>query len=516
MLHKFTTLALAGLLALTTSCNAPQATQTAAPSAATAAQDVQTAIILADGGVTVDGRPASTDPAQAVYVGANIVYYRDGTDDTYGEGTEDEKHPAAEAEAHTVVTLTQPGTYRIEGTLSQGQIAVDLGDEAKDDPTAVVTLILDNADVTCTVAPALIFYNVYECDRAFVAGGDSYQPTSTVDTAEAGANVVIAAGSVNTFQGSHVARIYQEGTTKKLHKYDGAFYSKMSMNIFGDSGDDSGVLNIVGDSEGLDTELHLTLNGGTVNVTSQDDGINTNEDNVSVTTVNGGTLTVHAGNGAEGDGIDSNGHLVINGGSVTTFASDHSMDGGIDADGDMLINGGVVCAYGVRNDATSKNSRQTVLEFSLSSPLDQGSVLELKDGDGNVIWSDAAQGSYRALTLSLPELTEDSTYQLYVDGALQENSPFGFGHGGMGKPDLPEDFDPSQFDGQRPQRGDGERPQRPDGERPQPPEGFDPSQFDDRRPQRGERPDAQRFPGGELPSQPAQAETAAETDAAGI
>ncbi|HIQ87777.1 MAG TPA: carbohydrate-binding domain-containing protein [Candidatus Scatomorpha gallistercoris] len=55
------------------------------------------------------------------------------------------------------MTILSAGTYRLTGTLSQGQIAVDLGDEAKDDPDAVVTLILDNVDVTCTVAPALIF-----------------------------------------------------------------------------------------------------------------------------------------------------------------------------------------------------------------------------------------------------------------------------------------------------------------------------------------------------------------------
>ena len=82
------------------------------------------------------------------------------------------------------------------------------------------------------------------------------------------------------------------------------------MNICGDNGDDSGVLNITADNEGMNSEMHLTINGGTVNIESQDDGINTNEDNVSVTTVNGGSLSVVAGRGAEGDGIDSNGYLT--------------------------------------------------------------------------------------------------------------------------------------------------------------------------------------------------------------
>ena len=136
-------------------------------------------------------------------------------------------HSAEEAGAHTRVTITRPGTYRITGTLSRGQIFVDLGDGAKTDPGAVVTLILDNVDLTCTVAPAVFFYQVYECDTDWVAydagGAEDYAASGVADTSAAGANVILAAGSENNITGSHVARIYKEGTTKKLHKYDGAF-----------------------------------------------------------------------------------------------------------------------------------------------------------------------------------------------------------------------------------------------------------------------------------------------------
>ena len=186
---KLLTLVLVGALMLGCACAAEPApaTQTA------------TDIVLADSGITVDGQAVSTDPSAPVYVGAEIVYYKDGTDESYGEGTESEKHSAAEAAAHTVVTITQPGTYRLTGSLSQGQISIDLGKSAKRDPSAVVTLILDNVDVKCTVAPAFIFYNVYECDEAFVAYDEGetedYKASSTVDTSAAGANVIIAAGS---------------------------------------------------------------------------------------------------------------------------------------------------------------------------------------------------------------------------------------------------------------------------------------------------------------------------------
>ena len=109
------------ILALLLSCGGcagQEEAQTAPPEESTpaAAQNSETggadetAVVLSDEGITVDGQAASTDPASAVYVGADIVYYEDGHDETYGEGTAEEAHTAEEAAAQTVVTITQPGT----------------------------------------------------------------------------------------------------------------------------------------------------------------------------------------------------------------------------------------------------------------------------------------------------------------------------------------------------------------------------------------------------------------------
>ena len=194
-------------------------------------------INLSDGKITVDGSKITKDNTAAVYSANDIVFYQEGKDFTYGEGTKDDEHAQSEADAHTVVHITKPGTYVLSGKLSSGQIAVDLGDDSKKDPNAVVTLVLKNVDITCTVAPAVIFYNVYEC-------GDKTEENATkdVDTSKAGANVIIADGSVNNIKGSYVARIYDPETIQlnddktevedadKLHKYDAAFYSKRTID----------------------------------------------------------------------------------------------------------------------------------------------------------------------------------------------------------------------------------------------------------------------------------------------
>lgn len=410
---------------------------------------------LADNGVSLDHKPVAED-SEPVTVGHEIIYYQAGQGSGYGEGSDQEAHDPQEAREHTVVTIRQPGTYRVTGTLSLGQLAVDLGEGSERDPDAVVALVLDNASITCTVAPALIFYNVYECDTAWMAAEEGYSGPAVVDTSAAGARIVLAEGSENTMTGSHVAKIYQPGTTKKLHKYDGAVYSRMSMNLDGE-GEGTGVLRVVADNEGLDSELHLTINGGYIAIQAQNDGINTNEDGVSVTTINGGTLEINAGLGAEGDGIDSNGHLVINGGNVYAMASAESMDSGLDADGEVRINGGYVVALGNMSQPVSENSAQRALQYTLGQNAPAQAQMEILDAGGEAVLSFETEKACRNLLFSSPDLGKDEDYTLTVDGVAQAA-----GDGPQGGP--PEGFP-----------GGGRPPEEMGGRReiPAPPEGLE-------------------------------------------
>lgn len=393
-------------------------------------------IILSDAGVIVDGEGAAAEAGSAVYISHDIIYYEDrdayDSGNPYGEGTAEERHSAETAAAHTVVNITEPGTYRLSGTLPKGQIFVDLGEGSKSDPAAVVTLILDNADITCTVAPAVFFYRVYECDQDWVtydedeSGTAEYVPSAVKDTSAAGANVILADGSVNNVTGSHVARIYKDNENqKKLHKYDGAFYSRRSMNICGGEAG-TGVLNITADSEGLDSELHLTIGGGKINIQSQDDGINTNEDGVSVTTVNGGALHIVAGLGSEGDGIDSNGYLVINGGVVIALAKPQS-DSGLDSDSGSYVNGGYVIAAGSAMDWAESDSGQVTMNLRFASAQGSDEAVIVTDTQGKVVFAydpdkDETTGSYnrgyQGAIVSCPQFRTGETYNVYVGGNI--------------------------------------------------------------------------------------------------
>ena len=492
-MRRMTALALALVLAMSlTACG----TKPEAQKEAKMTYDGAVTILLSDNGITVDGEPVSADETAAVYAANDIVFYLEGQDLTYGEGTEADGHSQAEADAHTVVHITQPGTYVLSGTLAAGQVAVDLGKDAEEDPNAVVTLVLDGVDITSTVAPAVIFYNVYECGSM-----DAETAVKDVDTSAAGANVIIADGTVNNITGSYVARIYkpdsvelsEDGTevasAKKLHKYDGAFYSRMSMNVNGEE-QGTGVLNILAENEGLDSELHLTINGGNIHITSGNDGINTNEDGVSVTTVNGGTLTIDVDGGTgEGDGIDSNGWLVINCGTVIASACGSSQDSGIDSDNGIYINGGTVAASGNMLDRIDGGAQPYVV-FGFRQRQQGGTTVTLKAENGAMAgeWTPANDFTY--LVISSPALTE-GTYTLWIGDIQQAGAArMTGGRGGMsGSPRPDGGMPPGGDPGQKPERpqpnedgtitlpdgtvidpADMKRPEN--GERPEPPEGF--------------------------------------------
>lgn len=454
-----------------------------------------TKINLSDEGITVNGAKISTEETEAVYIANDIVFYLEGQDFTYGEGTEADEHSQEEADKHTVVHITQPGQYVLSGKLSAGQIAVDLGEDAEDDPNAVVTLVLDNVDISCTVAPAVIFYNVYECGEA-----DEETAQMEVDTSAAGANVIIADGSENNIRGSYVARIYKsvelnEDKTevvdsKKLHKYDAAFYSKMSMNIYGEK-ESTGLLNIYAENEGLDSELHLSLYSGNIHIESGNDGINTNEDNVSVTHILGGTLDiVVTGETGEGDGIDSNGWLIIDGGIVTASACATSGDAGIDADKGVYIRGGQVIAGGNMLDHVQGDQTHMVLTFS--GRQKGGNTYTLKNEEGNIVLTVKPANDFQYLILSSPVITEGN-YTLW-QGETQLSAVKGGQMGGMGGGMArPEGERPERPEGEMPE---GEVPEKPEGEMPEMPEGGNPQGTPPAMPEGGQRPGGMGgFPG---------------------
>ncbi len=390
-------------------------TQTTIDSFEEVIPDTETVKIeLSNSEILVDGEKISEKQDMAVYKANDIIFYLEGQGIEYGEGKSKDEHSQIEADAHTVIHITEPGNYELSGTLDAGQIFVDLGDGTKKEEEEVVNLILNNVDITCTVAPAILFYRTYECDYE----AEEESAVMDVDTSAAGANLILAEGSKNKIYGSYVAEIYEEcelneeGTkvvdSKRLHKYDGAIYSRRSMNILG-----TGSLSLVGENEGIGSEMHLTIMGGNISITSGNDGINVNEDNISVFTMNDGELQIKVtGETGEGDGIDANGWLVVNGGVINSASCATSKDSGIDADKGIYINGGTVIATG-NMPAELEEGKQAAISFVSRETLEAGKNYEVKDEAGEEVQNVKLNNSCTTVVISFEGMSKDQKYTLW-------------------------------------------------------------------------------------------------------
>ena len=94
--------------------------------------------------------------------------------------------------------------------------------------------------------------------------------------------------------------------------------------------------------EGIEA-TYIKINDGTININATDDGINAGNKSKDYSTkieINGGDITVKMGQG-DTDGIDSNGDIIINGGTISVTAQST-----FDYDGTGTINGRTVICNG--------------------------------------------------------------------------------------------------------------------------------------------------------------------------
>lgn len=174
------------------------------------------------------------------------------------------------------VKIAYPGTYRIRGTMTDGQIIVDC-----EDFHGGVYILLDGADIACSTGPAI---HVKQSEKTVL-----HLVEGTANRLADGAGYTI--------------------TEKQEVSTGGAVYCDDDLFIEG-----AGALNVVGNNaDGIRSKDGLTISGGTVTVTAADDGVQ-GSDYVDIL---GGSLSVTAA----GDGIASTkGDITLSGGSVAVAA----------------------------------------------------------------------------------------------------------------------------------------------------------------------------------------------------
>ena len=189
------------------------------------------------------------------------------------------------------LAITEAGTYVLSGS-SMGQVTVNTDGD--------VRIILSNAAITSSVGAAI-----------------------QIDQAELTV-IELADGTTNTVS---------DAATRSDEEIDGAIYSSDDLYISG-----SGTLNVTANfADGIVGKDNLTIDSGTINVTSVDDGIRGTDS----LTINGGTIAIDA----TGDGMKSSndtdqgmGQLTITGGDITISTGDDA----IKAEQKIWVTGGTI------------------------------------------------------------------------------------------------------------------------------------------------------------------------------
>ena len=325
--------------------------------------------------IRINGAVITEDPAAPVYLARKNETHSDVPGELLGI-------------ENRMVTITAGGVYRISGTGTDLQIAVQA------DADADVRLILDGADITCRTSSAIAVFSARDPRAA----------------GEYAVTIELAPGSQNRITGSHTVAMSETDI-----KLDGAICSLVSLGIEG-----SGSLWVDADNEGIEVKFgHITINGGVLDIQSGDDPLNVSEDGVGVLTMNDGYVfsAVKNAPGGEGDGIDSNGWIIFNGGTAINLAHPTSQDGGIDSDMGSRINGGVIVGAGNMYDPIEADSQQLFMMLEFAESTDD--LLVVTDHAGNPVFAYDFPYDYMYIAFSTPQLQAGETYHVYLGGEIE-------------------------------------------------------------------------------------------------
>ena len=251
----------------------------------------------------------------------------------------------------SVVTIASGGEYALSGTLDEGQIVIDTGDEAMN-----VYLTLEGVTLSNKTGPALWVRqakNVHlilaaETKSLFVSGTEA--DLAAFDGTQTGAAVYAEDDLIIEGEGELEVRGYinngiagkddlklKSGSVQILAAGNG-FRASESVEIKG------GELGVVAGNDGVKASSakkegkgYVAISGGTVMVEAQGDGISAE----TVLTMTGGSVTVDA----QGDGLGQSSNALkaktgieISDGRLTLSA----IEDAISCDGSVLLSGGMV------------------------------------------------------------------------------------------------------------------------------------------------------------------------------
>lgn len=281
------------------------------------------ALIFTAGCQSTAAAETNTDTAAAQVVATKAVSAEaiavQLSSETYSERDLDASYDASEATQVDLSTLsgdytiTAAGIFVFSGTLSDGSIIVNAGEDDK------VQIVLSNATITNSDGPAI--YAV-DADKVFVTAADQ-----TVNTLSDGSSYAEDTFG-NTPDGAIFARcdltINGTGSLTVNGNYKFGIVSKDDVVIT------NATLEVTAVSDGIVGKDSVSVGSGTVSIVAGGDGIvseNSEDATVGSVLIDGGTISIKTtgSNADSAKGIKAQAALAISGGSITIEAEDDAL-----------------------------------------------------------------------------------------------------------------------------------------------------------------------------------------------
>ncbi len=183
--------------------------------------------------------------------------------------------------------------------------------------------------------------------------------------------------------------------------------------------------------KGMKIDGDVTINGGTINVTTTGNGAEGIESK-AVLTINDGTIVINAYD----DAINSSSHMYIKGGDITVVASNND---GLDSNGNMYISGGTIKAFGTTSPECGIDANE---EDGYSVIFTGGTLLAVGGGNSVPSTSESTQ-PYVTTTMSVSANSEiaiksgSTTLATFTVPSNYSSGNSGGGHGGFGGMNAP-------------------------------------------------------------------------------
>lgn len=206
----------------------------------------------------------------------------------------------------SVITISAAGTYTVSGTLNNGRIVVNTGD----DPMKV-RIILDGAHISCADGSAIEIERADDVKLYLADGSDN----SVVSGTEADMALCTGESSGAAIHSSCDLDIRCDGNASLTvcGYINNGIATKKDLDIEG------GNITVIAANTGIKGVRSVDITGAVINVTCNGDGIkatNAEKEGKGYVSVSGGSVTVNCG----GDGISAESYVSVSGGVITINA----------------------------------------------------------------------------------------------------------------------------------------------------------------------------------------------------